>query len=326
MGFEHVVITGGMGFLGYHIALRLRQDQAFKRLTIVDTAEEQMQPLVMPLLHDPQVIHIKKSILDKECFENISTDVDAIIHAAGFLGVRNVAEHSRQALDINIIGTRNCLEFAAKQTQLKRFLAFSTSEVYGPDASALDEEHPLVIPSRGRRWCYAASKVAVEQYTKAYARECSVPYSIVRPFNIYGPYRKGSNAISRFMHCAQKGVPLQINGNGSQRRAWCYVDDFVEGVMLMLNHDSATNETFNIGNPDTHCSVLNLAQIIIALTGSSSTIQVTESDVEDVRDRTPLIAKAQRFFQYAPKVALIDGLRKTLHWASNYQSHILPCA
>ena len=171
------------------------------------------------------------------------------MHTAGFLGVQAVAEHPLLTMDVNILGTRNCLEFALGQDRMQRIVTFSTSEVFGTFANKATEGDMAMIPTDGDRWCYSTSKLASEQYTRAYGRDHDMPYTIVRPFNVYGPHRFGSNAVSRFTEAAVAGDRITVQGDGSQRRAWCHVDDFVGGVLAAMTQPGGLNEDFNIGNP-----------------------------------------------------------------------------
>lgn len=168
--FGSILITGGCGFIGYNLAAEIVRNHDFECIQILDEKGTLSFHDPMELYKNEKVHFLNGSILDKEAFSKCG-DVDYIVHAAGFLGIQSVANESIKTLDVNILGTRNCLEFATRQLRLKKFVTFSTSEVYGPHAKHLSEDNPAVVPTTGKRWCYAASKLAAEQYTLSYARE-----------------------------------------------------------------------------------------------------------------------------------------------------------
>ena len=171
---------------------------------------------------------------------------------------------------VNLIGTYNVLEaaLAAKDT-VERFIDFSTSEVFGTYAFKVDEQHVTTQGSVGEaRWTYAVSKLAGEHMAHAYHAELGLPTVSVRPFNVYGPGQIGGGAIRAFIEAALAGHDLAIHGDGSQIRAWCYVDDMVDGALLALEHPSAVGESFNIGNARSAVTIYDLAHRIKRLTGA----------------------------------------------------------
>ena len=285
---------------------------------IVDQKDGLQHQDTFGILDNPKIDHVCGSILDSETFE-VSFEADHVIHTAGFLGVQNVADHPALTMDVNILGTRNCLDYARRQPNLRRVVTFSTSEVFGTYAKKASEGDPALIPTDGYRWCYSTSKLAAEQYTKAYWKDHEVPYTIVRPFNIYGPHRFGSNAVSRFTEAALDGETITIEGNGLQRRAWCYIDDFTKSVLETMASESGRNEDFNLGNPLAECSVLELAQEVVALADSNSPVVVTGSQIEDVFERSPSIDKLTAKTGFVPSVSLRAGLKYTIEWLRSEQ-------
>jgi len=308
-----ILVTGGFGFIGYNLIRQIRRRYHCEKMLILDEKTSPAFADDLSLITDGSVEIIQASVLNPAAFD-IGFEPDYIVHTAGILGISNVAENSVSTLDVNILGTRNCLEYASRLKNLNKFVTFSSSEVYGKCASESREADDAVIPTTGRRWCYAASKLSAEQYTMAYGRERNVPYVIIRPFNVYGPHRSGSNAISAFIENALNGKDLIISGDGSQRRSWCYVDDFVHGLLQATTIGSCTQDVFNLGNPDCGCSILELAELVVRLTKSRSRVVVTNSRDEDVTERRPNIDKAAEILGYAPEVCLEDGVRRTIEW------------
>jgi nucleoside-diphosphate-sugar epimerase len=167
------------------------------------------------------------------------------------------------------------------------------------------------------RWTYAVSKLAAEALLFQLWRERGLPLTIVRPFNVYGPGQLGESAVHAFARAALLGQPLQVRGSGTQRRAWCYVDDFVAGLSLILRL-RPVGQVFNLGNPAAACTTLELAHAVRAAAGSSSPIERVPPACEDVVDRVPDIARASAL-GFAPRVGLADGLDLTVAW---YRSHV----
>ena len=175
-----------------------------------------------------------------------------------------------RTMRVNVIGTYNVLEAAlATRETLERFVDFSTSEVFGTHAFRVDETHVTTQGSVGEaRWTYAVSKLAGEHMSRAYYDEFGLPTVSVRPFNVYGPGQIGGGAIRAFIEAALEGRELVIHGDGSQIRAWCYVDDMVEALLCCLEHPAAVGESFNVGNARSAVTIYDLAQRIKRLTGA----------------------------------------------------------
>jgi nucleoside-diphosphate-sugar epimerase len=201
-----------------------------------------------------------------------------------------------------------------RQQHLKKFLSFSTSEVYGSDAEAPEEHEPAIIRTPFEsRWCYAASKTLSEHLIMAYHREQGLPSIIIRPFNVFGEYRFGANAMTTFIRKAIHGEEILIHGSGKQVRTWCYISDFIDGVYKALI-SNITGEIFNIGNPHNQITVLDLAKLVVTILNSKSECIITNSAQPDVLFRTVNIEKAQTFLQYNPVVSLHEGITNVSEW------------
>ncbi len=312
---SRILITGGFGFIGGHLAALLSNSSLGNNLVLFDTnigPQTTGADLALGLLKNIEVV--KESILSTTDTDKLGKDFDYIIHAAGFLGIDLVGEKQLLNMDINVIGTKNCLELAAKQNALKKFVHFSTSEIYGVNSRDSVENNDSVIPTIGKRWSYAASKLAGEYYVKAYAQEFGVNSVIVRPFNVYGSYRHSSNAMTKLISQAINGDSITINNDGNQLRAWCHISDFCNGVIELMGASTKPGEAFNIGD-DRHCmSIKELALKIVALTDSDSDINVLNNLSEDVLERSPNIEKAKRAIGYAPSHDLEKGILSVADW------------
>ena len=217
---------------------------------------------------------------------------------------------------VNVIGTYNVLEAAlATKDTVERLVDFSTSEVFGQHAFNVQEAHVTTIGSVGEaRWTYAVSKLAGEHMAHAYHAELGLPTTSVRPFNVYGPGQIGGGAIRAFIEAALAGRDLTIHGDGSQIRAWCYVDDMVDGALLALEHPNAVGESFNIGNARSAVTIHDLAQRIKRLTGCPGEIVFQPLHYTDVELRIPNIEKARTLLGFEAKVDLDEGLERTIAW------------
>jgi nucleoside-diphosphate-sugar epimerase len=164
------------------------------------------------------------------------------------------------------------------------------------------------------RWTYAVSKLATEHMAHNYGVQYGLPALSVRPFNIYGPGQVGEGAIHRFIVRALRGEDLELHNEGTQIRAWCYIDDIVEAILLCLERREAVGNAFNVGNPRSVCTIYDLARQVVRLAGSSSRLVSVDWPHTDVELRIPNIDKARRLLGYEPKVDLEEGLLRTIEW------------
>jgi UDP-glucose 4-epimerase len=187
--------------------------------------------------------------------------------------------------------------------------------VFGSYAFRVQEADVTSLGAVGEsRWTYAVSKLATEHLAHNYHKEFGLPTVSIRPFNIYGPQQVGQGAVHAFCVKALRNEDLVVHNDGSQIRAWCYVDDIVDGVMLALVKPEAVGNAFNIGNARAVVTIYGLAQEIIRICKSSSKIRFEVVDRADVELRIPSIAKARQLLGFEPKVDLEEGLAKTIEW------------
>jgi nucleoside-diphosphate-sugar epimerase len=308
---KSILITGGAGFIGSSLAEKL---VATNRVILFDQCFEHSPIQYTSLPGHPNATAIKGSILETD-LRALVRDVDIVIHAAAILGVNRVCHAGRETLETNYVGTSRLLKAFEPTQHLERFIYFSTSEVFGVNSYRVDEaSRPSIGPIAESRWSYAMSKLAGEHLVASYSRETGLPTTIVRPFNIFGPRRTGDYALRRFILSALHGEPLQIHGDGTQIRSWCYIDDFCSALVQMIMQPEAIGEDFNIGNPGNTLTISELAEKVIHLTGSRSEMVFRDSPFPDISIRVPSLDKAKRLLGYAPRYDLKTGLTLTIQW------------
>jgi UDP-glucose 4-epimerase len=231
---KKIFITGGAGFIANTIMRQLIDDNEF---VVYDNFHRDTLS-GSPLKDHPKITVIKGDVLDLPAMEAAMKGCDTIIHAAGIAGIDTVVNNPVKTMQVNMIGTANMLEAAHRNGVSDRIIEFSTSEVFGSMAFKSSETDQTVAGSAGEaRWTYAVSKLAGEHLAKAYHTQYKLPVVTVRPFNVYGPGQTGEGAIQIFIKKALRGETIHIDGDGSQIRAWCYVDDFVDCIMRCLSSD-----------------------------------------------------------------------------------------
>lgn len=307
---KRIVVTGGAGFIGTTLARRLA---ATNDVVLFDNLH---RDALSGTDLEGSVTLVQGDVLDLEHLRRVTAGATHVVHAAGIAGVDTVLESPVRTMRVNVIGTYNALEAAlATRDTVERVVEFSTSEVFGQHAFNVSEGHVTTIGSVGEaRWTYAVSKLAGEHMAHAYHDELGLPTVSVRPFNVYGPGQIGGGAIRAFIEAALAGRDLTIHGDGSQIRAWTYVDDMVQGLLLALEHPAATGESFNIGNARSTVTIFDLARRIKQLTGCPGEIVFQPLHYADVELRIPNVAKARELLGFEPAVELDDGLERTIAW------------
>src|SRR5205085_3429098 len=213
---------------------------------------------------------------------------------------------------VKLLGTANVLEAARRLPQLERLVDFSTSEVFGSYAFRADEAQMTTVGAVGEaRWIYAVSKLAGEHLVHAYHREFGMPTVTLRPFNVYGPGQIGEGAIHRFVVAALRNEDLEIHGDGTQIRAWCYIDDMVRGMMLAMESPNAVGQSFNIGNSRAVVTIYGLANTVVRVLGAKSAIRFVRKDYADIELRVTNVSKAPELIGFEAEIDLEEGLRRT---------------
>jgi nucleoside-diphosphate-sugar epimerase len=309
---KRVLITGGAGFIGTTLARRLVD--ANEVLAVDNLHRDALTGT--ELLEHPNFRFHEADVLDPETIRVLAQNTTHFVHCAAIAGVATVIESPVRTMRVNVIGTSNALDAAvATMDTLERFVDFSTSEVFGQQAINVEEGHVTTTGSVGEaRWTYAVSKLAGEHMTHAYHDELGLPTVTVRPFNVYGPGQIGGGAIRAFAEDALAGRDLTIHGDGSQIRAWCYIDDMVEALLLCLERPEAVGETFNVGNARSTVTILDLAERVKRLTACPGEIVFRPLHYVDVEVRIPNVSKARERLGFEAKVDLDEGLARTIAW------------
>lgn len=302
---EHVLVTGGAGFLGSHLCDLLLQRG--HTVTAVDNLLTGNTDNIAHHMGNPNFSFIKYDVTN---YLYLDERVDAILHFASPASPLDYAQYPIQTLKVGALGTHKALGLAVRDRAT--FLLASTSEVYGdPLVHPQKEDYWGNVNPIGPRGVYDEAKRFAEALTMAYHNAHGIDTRIVRIFNTYGPRMRlhDGRVVPEFIFQALTGQPLTVFGDGSQTRSFCYVGDEVEGIYRL--YKSGCNEPVNIGNP-AEMTVLQFAQTILRLTDSKSEIVFRPLPVDDPTKRQPDITKARELLDWEPKVALEDGLRETI--------------
>jgi nucleoside-diphosphate-sugar epimerase len=313
-----VCITGGAGFIGSHLAAHLLEDN---EVVVYDNLHRNAIQFA-DLDGHKNLTFIKGDVMDPAATRQAVDGSQVVIHCAAIAGVYSVDRNAVTTMEVNMLGTNNVVR-AALATGVRRFVEFSTSEVYGPFIHKGKEDDLTTIgPVGENRWVYAASKLASEHLSFAHYKEDGLPLTIVRPFNVFGPRQVGDGAIRGMVLQALQHAPITLYNDGTQIRAWCYVDDFVDGVLRCADRPEAVGQAFNLGNPQGTITNFELANMIIRLTNSKSDIVFKPHPGPEVDLRVPSIEKAQTLLGYRPKVSLEAGISRTIPWYAEHTSVI----
>ena len=303
------LITGGAGFVGSHLADALvgRGDS----VVVLDNLSTGVSGNLSAVTGSPLFKYVSGSILDEALVEELVGSVDHVLHLAAAVGVFNIVDRPLESLTTNVRGTENVL--AACKKHGKPVLITSSSEIYGKNSSGpLNEESDRIIGSPLKsRWSYSAAKGLDESLGYFYFSEFGLPVRLVRLFNTVGPRQVGNYGmvVPRFVSAALDGADLVVYGDGKQSRCFAHVADVVAALLLVIDSKDAVGQVFNIGN-DREISIMELAQLVIAKTGSSSAIVSKSYDdaygvgFEDMSRRVPDISKIKRVLGWSPKLGL----------------------
>ena len=313
-----VLITGGGGFIGSHLA-----EGHLKRGDQVWSVDTGMNLKVRHLLANPKFHYVKASVLDEAAMEAFVIRADLVYHHAAVVGVEHYVDDPFNVLNVNILGTLNLLRLAHRHG--KRLVFASTSEVYGrnPKVPWKEEDDRVLGATTTDRWCYSTSKAAAEHYAWAFLR-MGLDVSVVRYFNIFGPRLDKidvGRVITIFMGQILRNEPLTIIGDGLQTRCFTYIDDAVRGTMAAGLKKQAIGNAFNIGD-DRETTILELAETMLKIAGRDpkknltfvKQEQIYGSRYEDIPRRVPDITKMKKVLGVTPKTSLFAGLKETVDW------------
>jgi UDP-glucose 4-epimerase len=305
---KKIFITGGAGFIGATLAGRLID----KNQVIIYDNFDRNSLQYKSYSNDASLKVIEGDVLDYTHLCQAMKGADIIVHCAAIAGIDTVLKSPIQTLRVNMVGSANVLEAAASLDRCERVVCFSTSEVFGSHAFRSSELDNTSIGMVGEaRWTYAVAKLAEEHLAIAYFKERGLPTVVVRPFNVYGPGQVGEGAIRTFVMAALKNETLKIYGDGTQIRAWCYIDDMIEGLLLSVTHPKAVGESFNIGNQKAVITIYGLANTIIRVLNSQSPIEFVHKEYSDIELRVPSVTKARALLGFEASIELEEGIRRT---------------
>ena len=299
------VVTGGAGFLGSNLCEYLHAQG--ERVICVDNLETGSLQNVEHMRGD------QFAFMNHDVTEHLEIDepVDFVYHLAALASPIDYLRQPLHSLKVGSYGTHNALGLA--KFKRARFLLASTSEVYGdPQVHPQPETYWGHVNPIGPRGVYDEAKRYAEALTMAHHRQQGVDTAIVRIFNTYGPRMRATDgrASVTFLHQALEGTPLTVFGDGSQTRSLCYVDDLIRGLHMLAHSDE--HLPVNIGNPSHELTMLELAQTVIKVTGSSSEIVFEALPTDDPQVRRPDITRAKQVLGWEPEIDLEEGLRRWL--------------
>jgi len=306
-----ILLTGGSGFIGSHLAERLldRDDEVICMDNLITGRVENIAHLA-----DNERFEFIKHDVSKYIF--VEGKVDYVLHLASPASPVDYLTHPIKTLKVGSLGTHNSLGVA--KSHGAKFLLASTSEVYGdPLVNPQPETYWGNVNPVGPRGVYDEAKRFAEAITLAYHRTHGIDTKIVRIFNTYGERMRNHDGrvVPNFLDQVIKGEPLTVYGDGSQTRSFCYVSDLVDGIIRLM--DSDLNEPVNIGNP-AEMSILDFAEAVQKISGSEKKIVFEDLPVNDPKVRRPDITKAKEKLGWEPKVGLEEGIKRTFEWFREY--------
>ncbi len=296
-----VLITGGAGFIGTAVArAALRRGMEVRLFDIAPCTLDGVDA-------------VRGSILDRHAIGEAAEGCHAVVHLAAMLGVRKTDLRRLECLNINIEGAVNVFE-AAIRAGVKRVVFASSSEVYGePAEMPIGEDAPFNPKS-----VYGVTKIAAEEYLRAYGLRHDLDHRIVRFFNVYGVGQVAEFVLPRFVKAVLNGHAPTIYGTGEQIRCFCYVDDAAEGICLALLNGEANGMALNIGNDEEPISIKDLAKKVLEIADMSRELKYIElaksgrQDGREIYNRIPDITRARSVLGFQPRVSLDQGIRKLL--------------
>jgi len=303
-----IFITGGAGFIGSTLAGRLVEDN---RIVVFDNLSRNALK-DKPFRDHPNLSLVEGDVLDPDGLAQAMAGADLVVHCAAIAGIDTVIREPVTTMRVNLVGSANVLEAASRLDGCDRVVCFSTSEVFGQHSFRSVETDVTVMGAVGEaRWTYAVSKLAEEHLAVAYHQQMGLPTTVVRPFNVYGPGQVGEGALRTFVIRALRDEPIEIHGDGTQIRAWCFIDDMIDGLLLVMSNPRAIGQSFNIGNQRAIVTIYGLANTVVRVLASKSAINFTRKDYVDVELRVPSVGKAAEILGFEAKVDLEEGIRRS---------------
>ncbi len=321
-GTKSIVITGGAGFIGSHLAERLLREEGH-RIIIFDSFRHMQHRNLEGIKDHPRLEVIDGDVCNVDQVRQVITpDISQVYHLSSIVGIQHYCDNPLEVIDVNVLGTRHVMEAALHHDV--RMLFTSTSEVYGrnPKVPWGEEDDRVVGSTTVDRWSYATSKALCEHMIFALAQNKGLRCSIVRFFNVYGPRQNPIFVVSRGIHRVLNGLRPLMYDSGQQNRCFTYVDDAVEGMVQAASQEIAVGEAFNIGQ-DQPWTIREINELIIKLAGKESTLKLEPLDTgefygpgyEDVPHRIPRVEKARRQLGWSATISVEEGIQRCIQWA-----------
>lgn len=298
-----IAITGGSGLIGTELSRLFKNEH---NVTVLDFKEPKISGINF----------VNVDIQNVNDIINSTKKIDVVIHLAAFLGVVETEKNPVETLDVNVIGTRNVLE-ACKENKIRKIIFSSSSEIYGEPDHIPIRETDRITPIT----TYGISKLMAEEYIKSYSKVFDIKYTIFRLFNVYGEEQANRWVVPEFVKKITNNEEVTIHGDGTQMRAFCHVSDIANAFSYALTEGN--NEIFNIGNNLEPISIKELAQRIILLSNSKSSIRFVSFDDSsrnrrEIIKRSPDITKATNILGYKPRISLDEGLKRIINKHVDY--------
>ena len=319
---KNILITGGAGFVGYHLAKRLSSEG--HSVVILDNFERPNEDINFKnLLENNNVRHVKVDLSRHDAFDNIENNhYDIVYHFAALNGTSNFYNHPEKVIKIGTLSTIYLLEWIAKQDKRPKVIYTSSSETYAGTAKVLGEDFPIPTPEdvpltiddvTNIRWSYGSSKLLGEVAFYCYSKAHNIEdFNVVRLHNIYGPRMGFEHVISQFIDRYRKGErPLAVYG-GSNTRSFCFIEDVLDALSKITN-SGVPKEIYHIGNDDEEIRIDDLAKLLFEINDEKVNIKIHEAPEGSVNRRCPNIDKLKSL-GHSKQVALREGLKITYDW------------
>lgn len=313
---KRILVCGGAGFLGSHLCQKLLSKNY--QVVALDNFYTGRQENILGFFENKNFTSVRKDIVEPFLVDELGY-FDEVYNLACPASPPHYQRDPIYTTKTSVIGTLNLLEYC--RITKARFFQASTSEVYGDP-----KEHPQKefywgnVNCTGIRSCYDEGKRCAESLIFDFERFYNLDIRVVRIFNTYGPKMdpKDGRVVSNFITQALRGENITIYGNGKQTRSFCYVDDLIEGLILLMESENGVKGPVNLGNPVEY-TMLELAEKVIELCKSKSKVSFKPLPLDDPSQRCPDISKARKYLNWSPKVSLLDGLKETIHYFQGFQ-------